>query len=113
MSSFDKIRTMPTSRSREYINTSGNSKVEKAALQRVAGNNKFGRFRPDRERIAILYSAVTDPLQRQAVALKTGMFYGEVKSIDEVAKIMKIPREQAETLLKQAAQLINPSLKLG
>lgn len=104
---------MATRRSREYINTIGNSKVEQAAFQRRAGDNRFGDFRPDQEKIAALYSLVSDPLARQAVILKTGIFSGEPKSIDEVARKMKISKEQAETLIKHAALLLNPALKSG
>ena len=103
---------MATRRSHEYI-SGRDSIVEKAAIRNTAGDNGLRRFKPDQEKIAALYSLVTDPLQRQAVALKTGIFYGEIKSIDEVARIMKISREQAETLIKHAANLLNPPPKKG
>jgi len=82
------------------------SPTEREAVIRVDSAPSRRKFKPDPIKVDALFSVVEDPLQRQAIALLTGLFDGQKKSITDVSRIMRLDEAQAKQLISQGTSLL-------
>ena len=116
MLTFARICSMYTEKAHRHAGRT--SEVEKAVLERdrvrITGSSLRARHvhKPDPETAALLDSIFSDnPLLLEAMRLRLAVTDGRKRPISEIAHMLKIPEPQAEDLVLQGIDTMNPSLR--